>query len=315
MQTATRLAAYGLALAVVAGGAWAVGTAVGPLGESTTPAGADHAMGMQAPAGTAGDDGLPGLAVAAHGYRLELSQNSVAVTRSLPFQFRILGPDGAAVTRFDVEHDKRLHLVLVRRDTSGYQHLHPEMAADGTWSVALTLPAAGSYRLLTDFKPEGGVRTTLGADVQVAGHYEPEHYDSAARTDTVDGFGVRLDGDLVPGRESSLTVTVSRNGTPVGDLQPYLGAYGHLVTLRAADLGYLHVHPLGAPGDGTTLAGPEVRFAVAVPTAGRYRLFLDFQHEGKVRTAEFTLATADSAAPQPTGTTTPKEEDGHGHGG
>ncbi|HET9140689.1 hypothetical protein [Actinophytocola sp.] len=315
MRTATRLAAYGLALAVVAGGAWAVGTAVGPLGESTTPAGADHAMGTQAPAGTAVDDGLPGLAVAANGYRLELGQNTVAVPSSLPFPFRILGPDGAVVTRFDVEHDKRLHLVLVRRDTSGYQHLHPAMAADGTWSVALTLPAAGTYRLFTDFKPEGGVRTTLGADVQVAGDYQPEHYDSPARTDTVDGYGVRLDGELVPGRESSLTVTLTRNGTPVGDLQPYLGAYGHLVTLRAADLGHLHVHPLGAPGDGRTTAGPEVRFAVAVPTAGRYRLFLDFQHQGTVRTAEFTVDTTGAPQPAAPAGTPPTETPHGGHGG
>jgi hypothetical protein len=105
----------------------------------------------------------------------------------------------------------------------------------------------------------------------------------------VDGYQVTLDGDLTAGKSSNVVATVTRNGQPVTDLQPYLGAYGHLVALRATDLGYLHVHPLGEPGDGTTTAGPQVRFAVEVPTTGTYRLFLDFQHEGKVRTAQFRV--------------------------
>lgn len=42
----------------------------------------------------------------------------------------------------------------------------------------------------------------------------------------------------------------------VTDLKPYVGAFGHLVALRAGDLAYLHVHPDGAPGDGRTAPGP-----------------------------------------------------------
>jgi hypothetical protein len=290
VKTATRLSAYGLALAVIAAGAWGVGGAVGPIGNAEQ-VGDGHAMVMETPAGD-GRAGLPGLAVAANGYRLDLSQDTLSANTVRTFRFRVLGPDGAPVIRFAVEHDKRLHLVIVRRDTSGYQHVHPEMAADGTWSVPVTLREAGSYRVFADFTAEGGPRTTLGAEVQVSGDYQPKRYDSPLRTYIVDGYEVRLDGDLVPGRETSLTATITRGGSPVTDLQPYLGAYGHLVTLRAADLGYLHVHPLGEPGDGATPAGPQVRFAVTVPTAGRYRLFLDFQHNGRVHTAEFTLEGA-----------------------
>jgi len=275
-------------VACVAAGAWAVGTAVGPITKSsgTAPAGG-HSMSALEPGSAAGADGLPGLAVAANGYRLALDQDTVIAGGAQPFRFRILGPAGTPVTRFAVEHDKRLHLVLVRRDTSGYQHMHPEMAADGTWSVPLTLGAAGTYRVFTDFTPEGGPRTTLGADVQVAGDYRPATHDSPTWTSTVDGYGIRLDGELTPGHETSVTMTVTRGGVDVTDLQPYLGAGGHLVALRAADLGYLHVHPAG---DGVS-AGPRVRFSVEVPTAGRYRLFFDFQHGGRVRTAEFTVDT------------------------
>jgi hypothetical protein len=283
MNTATKVSAYGFAVAIVFGGAWAAGAAAGPLGETTSPSGAGHPMGHEASPAPAGER-LPGLASADNGYRLELSHNAFTAGE---FRFRIVGPGESAATKFEVEHDKRLHFVVVRRDGSGYQHLHPQMTDDGTWITPLTLPAAGSYRVFADFTPLGGAKTTLGADIQVPGQYLPEQYDTS-RKSTVDGYEVTLDGQLTPGQSAAVTATVTRDGLPVTDLQPYLAAYGHLVALRATDLGYLHVHPLGTPDNGST-AGPQVRFAVEVPTTGRYRLFLDFQHEGKVRTAEFTV--------------------------
>ena len=92
-----------------------------------------------------------------------------------------------------------------------------------------------------------------------------------------------------------LTLSVSRGGKPVGDLQPYLGAYGHLVALRASDLAYLHVHPMGEAGDATTVSGPDVAFHTTFPSPGAYRLFLDFQHRDVVRTAAFTVTVGGQA--------------------
>jgi hypothetical protein len=219
--------------------------------------------------------------VSDNGYTLRLHENS-------SLAFHVSGPDGQPVTKFAVEHEKRLHLIVVRRDGSQFRHVHPEMAPDGTWSVPLRLGQAGSYRVFADFRPENGPRTTLGADVQVAGDYRPESHEDS-RTFTVDGYEVTLEGDLSASSASTVTIGVTRNGRPV-TLENYLGAKGHLVALRAADLAYLHVHPEESD---------EVKFAVEVPTAGTYRLFLDFQHENTVRTAEFTLTT--------------HEEGGHGH--
>ena len=306
MKTGYKVSAYALALVVVFGGAWAAGAAAGPFGAAETPSGADGMSPSETPAQEKAAHALPpGLSVSENGYTLQLA------TSTPTLQFRISGPDGKPVTEFAVEHEKKLHLVLVRRDGSGYQHLHPEMAADGTWSTALSLPAAGSYRVFADFKPQNGTKSTLGADIQVPGAYEPQQYTTDSRTSTVDGYTVTLSGDLKAGAESTVTATVTKDGKPVTDLQPYLGANGHLVALRAADLAYLHVHPQDGPGK-----GPEVKFFVEVPTDGRYRLFFDFQHDGKVRTAEFTLAAGASTAPVVTPAPTTKEEDGHaGHGG
>jgi hypothetical protein len=119
--------------------------------------------------------------------------------------------------------------------------------------------------------------------VPAAGTYQPrppvtEHSHSTV----VDGYRVDLVGHLEPGKASRLTLKISRDGRPVTDLQPYLGAFGHLVALRDGDLAYLHVHPN---------EGSELSFTVEVPSAGTYGLYLDFRHGDVVRTAAFTAAT------------------------
>ncbi|MGW3958525.1 hypothetical protein ACWED2_01805 [Amycolatopsis sp. NPDC005003] len=294
MNTAAKLSAYGAALALVAGGAWATGTAVGPFSSAAGVPGGEDAGHGDAHSGTVAEAANThepgGLASSRGGYTLTPTSTTLTPGTKTPFTFRITGPDGRAVTEFDVEHEKRLHLIVVRRDTAGFQHVHPELAADGTWSVPLSVADAGSYRAFADFKPAEGEATTLGVDLVAPGDFRPVDH-APSKTSTVDGYRVRLDGDLVPGSTSKVTVTVTKDGRPVTDLQPYLGAYGHLVALRGGDLAYLHVHPDGEPGDGKTPAGPAVTFHAEVPSAGTYRLFLDFQHAGQVRTAEFTVDT------------------------
>jgi hypothetical protein len=232
-----------------------------------------------------------GLSVSENGYTLELDSTILAAGVQ-PVGFRVIGPDGQAVTEFVPEHDKELHFIAVRRDTAGFQHVHPVRDEKGTWSVELTLEP-GDWRFFADIHPVGHNGTmTLGIDVAVAGPYDPRPLPEATGIARIGEYAVTLDGELLPGETSELTLTVSRNGRPVTDLQPYLAAYGHLVALRVGDLGYLHVHPEGEPGDGTTAPGPEIAFMAVAPTAGTYRLYLDFQHDDVVRTAEFTVRTA-----------------------
>ncbi|MFC7586474.1 hypothetical protein ACFQYP_24085 [Nonomuraea antimicrobica] len=247
-----------------------------------------------------------------NGYTLNPLTTTIKPGEPADFRFTVSGPDGEPVTGYQVEHDKKLHFIVVSRDLESFLHLHPEMTPDGVWSVGLTLPEAGPYRAFADFTPTGGSALTLGADLAVAGDYRPEALPGETRTATVDDYTVTLDGDLTPGQSSRLTLKVSKDGEPVTDLQPYLGAYGHLVALRAGDLAYLHVHPDGEPGDGKTKAGPEVVFFAEVPSTGDYRLFLDFQHDGEVRTASFTLGAGERPqAPAPA--SSGHADDGHDH--
>ena len=315
MNTTVTLSAYGAALALLVGGGFAIGTAVGPSSVTATAESSSvghGAMPGSAPDGAEAVTDLPsGLASSRGGYTFTPTASTLTAATTTDFTFRIAGPNGAPVTAFDVEHDKQMHLIVVRRDTTAYQHVHPRMSPDGTWTVPLTVPAGGSYRAFADFGPTGGEASTLGVDLDAIGQYMPVEH-QPTRTAQVDGYQVDLVGDLVPGQASGLALTVSRDGRPVTDLQPYLAAYGHLVALRDGDLAYLHVHPDGSPGDGRTPAGPEVRFVADVPSAGTYRLFLDFQHDGVVRTAEFTVPTG----PTPPASAPDDIVDGHtdGHG-
>ncbi|MFE9788632.1 hypothetical protein ACFYO7_24965 [Nocardia salmonicida] len=244
------------------------------------------------------DAGSPGgLQITQDGYTLDLD-TAIAEPGSIYFRFRILGPDGSAVTEFDTMHDRELHLIVARRELTGFWHVHPQREADGTWAIQLELPEAGAYRVFTDIAPRALGRTiTIGADLAIAGHYAPQPVPAVARTTEVDGYEVTVDGDL-RAEGDLLTLTVRKNGKPVTDLQPYLAAFGHLVILRAGDLAYVHVHPNGEPGDGVTPSGPEITFHTAVPGPGTYRLFLDFEHDDVVRTAAFTLTTTSQHTPE-----------------
>ena len=226
-----------------------------------------------------------GLAVAAGGYTLVPASTTFEAGAARPFEFRVDGPDRKPVTRFVVAHDKPLHLIVVRRDLSGYQHLHPTMTPDGTWRTDLTLPAAGVWRAYADFTAAtpGGTQAafTLGVDLTVAGAYQPVALPEAARRATVEGLTVSYAGTPSVGSTQPLLFTV-----PGVTLERYLGAYGHLVVLREGDLGYVHVHPE------ERLSGGAVKFWLAAPSPGRYRMFFDCQVAGKVHTAAYTVVVS-----------------------
>jgi hypothetical protein len=136
--------------------------------------------------------------------------------------------------------------------------------------------------MFADFK-RAGKRRTLAADVPVDGEFKrvrlpaPGPY---ARTDGGLDVGLYHHGSGA-GVPAHVQFEVAEQGRPVtAELQPYLGAMGHLVAIREDDLKYLHTHPDGgAPA-----------FHVEYPTAGNYRVFVQFRHRGRVHTAAFTVA-------------------------
>ncbi|WP_282699883.1 hypothetical protein [Streptomyces sp. CC219B] len=327
MHAGLKITAFAAGLAATFGTAYGVGQSVGSVTDDPAPARHEsHAEPSPAPEeggghaaeGGHGTEPAGGLQISEAGYTLDLRTPAVTARERTDLRFVIRDAKGRAVTAYEREHDKELHLIIASRDLVTYRHLHPTRAADGTWSSPVDLPRAGGYRVFADFTPakKGAENLTLGADLAASGSYEPQRLPAARATAEVDGYQVTLDGTLRPGAGSELKLNVSRDGKPVTDLQPYLGAYGHLVALRSGDLAYLHVHPNGEPGDGRTASGPGISFTATAPSAGDYRLFLDFKHDGKVRTAAFTVR-AGAAAPEASAPAGEPEsghdESGHGH--
>ncbi|HEU4978705.1 MAG TPA: hypothetical protein VFT42_07415 [Solirubrobacteraceae bacterium] len=273
-----KVAGFLAALAALFG----IGALAGGLLDPSAPGGETAAAGTGHGGGMATMRPMPvrGLAVAENGLRLVVATPELRRGRTGELRFRVLDARDRAVRAFDLEHTKRMHVIVVRRDLVGFQHLHPTMAADGTWSVPLRVADAGSYRLLADFSHDG-TPVTLGSDLRVDGAADLVPLPAPAPTAVSDGYAVRLDAP--PGRageEGALRFTVTRDGRPVAT-EPYLGAGGHLVALRAGDLAFLHVHPVEARGD-------TIAFEATFPTAGAYRLFLQFRADGRVHTVAFT---------------------------
>jgi hypothetical protein len=275
-----RLALFALALVALFGVGALAGRVLAP---SSSEAGSES-HGAHAEMEMAADP-VRGLAVAEHGLRLVVERPELTRGAERELRFRIVAADGEAVRSFDLEHSRRLHLIVVRRDLSGFQHLHPRMRPDGTWAVPLTLSAAGSYRLFADFS-HAGEPTTLAGDLRVDGGANLRELPAPSRTARGDGgLEVRLrEAPAGAGEEASLDFEVARDGRPVA-LDDYLGAGGHLVALRAGDLAFLHVHPEDAPA---AAARGAVGFRATFPSAGRYRLFLQFKVDGRVHTVAFT---------------------------
>jgi hypothetical protein len=293
-----RIAAFAALLVGVFAGAALLGGAINPPGsvaeedrddeaaehsgqESADDHGSVERASTDASGGEATAVALPGLQVAQDGYRLvvDRARRGSGDPRAR-FEFQIVDRSGRPVREFDVAHEKRMHFIVVRRDMTSFQHLHPTMRPDGTWTTQVNLPRGGVYRVFADFTRSGEQRT-LGADVHAGGPYRPEPLPRPQTTaQTEDGLVVSLDAEGAEAGESGRAeFEVRRDGERVNDrLQTYLGAKGHLVALREGDLAYLHTHP----------EGDELAFMAEYPSAGSYRLFVQFRFEGRVQTAAFT---------------------------
>ena len=287
MSAPLRLGLFAAALALVFAASTVAGGAVGPEPQAEPePAHAEAGDGGHAEAaggehGAAGHE-VRGLASAADGLRLVVERPELQRGREQRLAFRIDDDHGATGRHFDVGHTKRMHVIVARRDLTGFQHLHPSQRPDGTWEAPVTLRDAGSYRLFADFSRDGEPQT-LATDLRVDGRADLRDLPAPAADAASDGgYGVELaSAPAHPGDEAELRFRITKDGAPVST-ESYLGAGGHLVALREGDLAFLHVHPTNEAGS------DEIGFAATFPTEGRYRLFLQFQVGGEVQTVAFT---------------------------
>lgn len=200
--------------------------------------------------------------------------------------------DGGAIEEFDINHEKLLHLMVISKDLSYFNHIHPEYKGNGVFEIENDFPAGGEYRLIADFKPTGGDSMTKMEWIRIEGELVkpiPVVPDESLEK-IVDGKRIGLAMDQpATGKELTLkfTITDDKTNQPITDLEPYLGAIGHVVILTENGERYVHVH--ADEGQGT---GPEAVFETTFPKSGIYKIWGQFQRENQVFTASYVVTVS-----------------------
>lgn len=248
-------------------------------------------------------------------------QNYVPKTSSI-YAFSIADDQGTTLKNFATVHEKIMHVIIVRKDLAEFQHVHPTFNEQtGAFTLMnLVFPSDGPYRIFADFTPAQGKKgpdgqplgVTISEDVIVGDQsaYVPKSLEKDSRRKTVEGYDVQLTAtpaSVTAQVPTTLSFTLNRGGTLVKNLEPYLGALGHTVVLREGDLEFLHAHALDENVAGQT---GTVDFAVTFPSEGTYKVFSQFQHEGKILTTDF-VAFAKRETANPTETPADRQMMGH----
>ena len=248
---------------------------------------------------------VPGDPMATADFRVDIATEPRLVRAGEPTRFRltVVHPlTGARVTSFADVHDRLFHLFIVSRDMTRFFHIHPEQQTNGSFVVEQALPQAGHYVLYCDFMPLGAgpqviasplVTAGFGGDIESAmPHLTPD----ATLAKTVDGVNVVFQierSKIVAGQDIDVPIHLAEaaTGAPVGDLQRYLGAFGHAMMVSEDMMEYVHAHPAEML-EGTTVTsggGPDLVFHALFPKAGHYRIWLQFQRRNRLSTVPFTI--------------------------
>lgn len=229
-------------------------------------------------------------------YGLDVEMTPRVVHAKRPFRVRFLVRDPHTqlpVRQFQLVHERVFHLFVVSQDLEYFTHIHPVLQRDGSLDVDVELPRPGVYQLIGDFLPIGGAPQLIQKSIVTAGYTGALVAAPELATDLadkiVDTTRVTLTiPEALAGREQLVTFTLhdTVSGAPVTDLQPYLGAAGHLL-LASADLAIAaHSHPVA---EMSAQGGPTVVFQLLFPRAGSYKLWVQFQRHDQVFTAAFTV--------------------------
>jgi hypothetical protein len=241
----------------------------------------------------------------------KLTANQINLNEPTTIKYRIKDDKGNVVTDFAIAHEKVMHFIVVRKDLTHFQHLHPDFNQEtGEFRVAVTFPAPGPYRFFADFTPGTGnpmqLPVTVSSDLTVGDvpDFQPQEVtpDTKKEVSVPPDYHVTytLPSELQSQTPVTYSLVVEKDNQPV-ILENYLGALGHSVILKAGTLAYIHTHA-GEQGDsmehgehGGHAMPPaqqenKIDFSTTFPDAGIYRIFTQFQHQGNVLTTAYTVA-------------------------
>ncbi|MEO5616548.1 MAG: hypothetical protein ABIS67_02145 [Candidatus Eisenbacteria bacterium] len=212
------------------------------------------------------------------------------VTAGNPIRLHLMlhGPDRVVMKNFEIVHEKKLHLIIASERLDQFSHIHPELDPAGNFTTTFAFPTAGKYRLYADYKPAGKEAGTAIAEILVAG--TPVSAPTLVPNAPGRVAGDDLEAEIALGKAEMAGATrisftlFDRAGKPLGDLEPYLGAMGHLVVLSADGKQYVHAHPIKGNSPANV-----VKFEAHFPRPGLYKGWGQFQRSGAVHVVPFVV--------------------------
>lgn len=248
-------------------------------------------------------------------YKLQLlsSTNNLKPNEETTIKYKIVDDKSDVLKKFEFDHTKLMHFIVIRKDLQDFQHLHPDFNQNtGVFTIPVTFSDAGKYRLFADFTPAG---SSMGSDgmMQSTTPYQEVNVGDLAQytpqdvtpdtdtTKTVDGYQIdySVPQNIQAGKEVKIMLHVTQDGNPVTNMEEYLGAQAHGIILKKDTLDFAHIHAMGSSMNHMmngqamhmemTNKGPDINFSYSFPSKGTYKLFTQFQLDGKVITTDYTF--------------------------
>ncbi|MBA3970579.1 MAG: hypothetical protein H0X46_00215 [Bacteroidetes bacterium] len=227
----------------------------------------------------------------------------------LSFTPKIKGKENDQVP-LDIHHEKKIHLIIVSKDLSYFEHIHPEFNSNGNYDIKVlssdkkftngrghnetTFENGGEYIAFADYNPTGADHQLEKIEIKVDGKAKsPVTYKESNLKSTVDGYTVSLEaegGKFATNQQMHIAGIIMQGGkeVPAEKFENYLGAKAHMVVVGLDKMDYLHVHPEVENG--------RLDLHTTFDSPGIYRGWLQFQTNGKVHTAQFTINVEEGKA-------------------
>ncbi|MEA5579004.1 hypothetical protein [Anabaena sp. UHCC 0451] len=197
---------------------------------------------------------------------------------------------GKPVNKFDIFQEKLMHLIVVSDDLEHFDHIHPDYKENGRFAVSANFPQPGEYTLFSDYKPTGQAETLSLTKISIPGSVPlPKSLSKYEKTKTISDTKVSFKPSqekIKAGEDVTFTFDLKDNkNQPIKDLQPYLGEKAHLVVIKSSSplttADYIHAHALKNTTDG------KIEFHTKLPQSGTYKMWMQFNRNGKIKTADF----------------------------
>jgi hypothetical protein len=223
------------------------------------------------------------------GYDMQFVIDPAVPTGGLETKFTLRPVKAGTDSRvnLEIQHEKKIHFIIVTEDLSSFRHLHPVEQTDGSYTLNYLFPHGGNYILYADYKPAGAEKQVAMKTTKITGQEEkPAVYDSQMLVCKTNGYTVTLktaNTAINSGKEQVLVAEIAdTNGTLTPDqLENYLGEKAHMVIIGISGKKFLHVHPM--------VMGNELMLHTTFSEPGMYRAWLEFKKDGKVNLADFVI--------------------------